>query len=79
LATVTFNQDTVCNLGGNEIYCGDMAGEVRVVICINLIIFVVVGGALENVHLVVVVPSLDSGVCVDVNRSLYVVVNRCYG
>ena len=63
MATVTFKQDTVCNLAGNEINCGDMAPEVTVVNCNPMLQNEVVGGAQENVQLVVVVPSLDTPVC----------------
>ena len=63
MATVTFKQDTVCNLSGNEINVGDMAPEVTVVNCNPMLQNETVGGAQDNVQLVVVVPSLDTPVC----------------
>jgi len=63
MATVTFKQDTVCNLAGNEINVGDQAPIVTVVNCNPMLQNEQVGGAQENVQLVVVVPSLDTPVC----------------
>jgi len=63
MATVTFKQDTVCNLAGNEINVGDQAPIVTVVNCNPMLQDEQIGGAQENVQLVVVVPSLDTPVC----------------
>jgi thiol peroxidase len=63
MATVTFKQDTVCNLSGNEINVGDAAPVVTVVNCNPMLQNEQVGGAQECVQLVVVVPSLDTPVC----------------
>jgi len=63
MATVTFKQDTVCNLAGNEINVGDEAPIVTVVNCNPMLQDEQVGGAQEDVQLVVVVPSLDTPVC----------------
>jgi len=63
MATVTFKNDTVCNLAGNEINVGDMAPEVTVVNCNPMLQNEVIGGAQDKAQLVVVVPSLDTPVC----------------
>ena len=63
MATVTFKQDTVCNLAGNEINVGDTAPEVTVVNCNPMLQNETIGGAQDSVQLVVVVPSLDTPVC----------------
>jgi thioredoxin-dependent peroxiredoxin len=63
MATVTFKQDTVCNLAGNEINVGDNAPEVTVVNCNPMLQNETVGGSSDSVQLVVVVPSLDTPVC----------------
>ena len=63
MATVTFKQDTVCNLAGNEINVGDQAPIVTVVNCNPMLQNEQVGGAQEKVQMVVVVPSLDTPVC----------------
>jgi thiol peroxidase len=63
MATVTFKQDTVCNLAGNEIKVGDKAPVVTVVNCNPMLQDETIGGAQDNVQLVVVVPSLDTPVC----------------
>ena len=63
MATVTFKQDTVCNLSGNEINVGDAAPVVTVVNCNPMLQNETIGGAQENAQLVVVVPSLDTPVC----------------
>jgi len=63
MATVTFKNDTVCNLAGTEINVGDTAPEVTVVNCNPMLQDEKVGGAQEQVQLVIVVPSLDTGVC----------------
>ena len=63
MATVTFKQNTICNLAGNEINVGDQAPVVTVVNCNPMLQNEQVGGAQENVQLVVVVPSLDTPVC----------------
>jgi thiol peroxidase len=63
MATVTFKNDTICNLVGNEIKVGDMAPEVTVVNCNPMLQDEVIGGAQKCVQLVIVVPSLDTAVC----------------
>jgi len=63
MATVTFKQDTVCNLAGNEINVGDIAPEVTVVNCNPMLQNETIGGAQDKAQLVVVVPSLDTPVC----------------
>ena len=63
MATVTFKQDTVCNLAGNEINIGDLAPKITVVNCNPMLQNEIVGGASEDVQLLVVVPSLDTPVC----------------
>ena len=63
MATVTFKNDIVCNLGGTEINVGDTAPVVTVVNCNPMLQNETVGGAQDNVQLVVVVPSLDTPVC----------------
>jgi len=62
MATVTFKNDTVCNLAGNEINVGDTAPVVTVVNCDPMLQNEQVGGE-GKVQLVVAVPSLDTGVC----------------
>ncbi len=62
MATVTFKNDTVCNLAGTEINVGDVAPVVTVVNCKPMLQNETVGGE-GKVQLVVVVPSLDTGVC----------------
>ena len=62
MATVTFKNDTVCNLAGNEVNVGDKAPEVTVVNCNSMLQDEKVGGE-GKVQLVVAVPSLDTGVC----------------
>jgi len=62
MATVTFKNDTVCNLAGNEVNVGDKAPEVTVVNCDPMLQDEKVGGE-GKVQLVVAVPSLDTGVC----------------
>jgi len=63
MATVTFKQDIVCNLAGNQVNVGDAAPVVTVVNCNPMLQNETVGGAQDNVQLVVVVPSLDTPVC----------------
>ncbi len=63
MATVTFKNDTVCNLAGNAINVGDAAPEVTVVNCNPMLQNETIGGAQEQVQLVIVVPSLDTPVC----------------
>ena len=63
MATVTFKQDTVCNLAGNEINVGDASPVVTVVNCNPMLQNETIGGAQDSVQLVVVVPSLDTPVC----------------
>jgi thiol peroxidase len=60
--TVTFKNDTVCNLEGNQINLGDKAPEVTVVNCDPMLQNETVGGE-GKVQLVIAVPSLDTGVC----------------
>ena len=62
MATVTFKNDTVCKLAGNEVNVGDKAPEVTVVNCDPMLQDEKVGGE-GKVQLVVAVPSLDTGVC----------------
>ena len=63
MATVTFKNDTVCKLAGNEINVGDKAPVVTVVNCNPMLQNETIGGAQDKVQLVVVVPSLDTPVC----------------
>ena len=60
--TVTFKNDTVCHLAGNEINVGDKAPVVTVVNCNPMLQDEQIGGE-GKVQLVVAVPSLDTGVC----------------
>ena len=62
MATVTFKNDTVCNLEGNEINVGDKAPEVTVVNCNPMLQDEKIGGE-GKVQLVIAVPSLDTPVC----------------
>ena len=62
MATVTFKNDIVCNMAGNEVNVGDTAPEVTVVNCNPMLQDEKVGGE-GKVQLVVAVPSLDTGVC----------------
>jgi len=62
MATVTFKNDTVCNLEGNEVNVGDKAPEVTVVNCNPMLQDEKIGGE-GKVQLVVAVPSLDTPVC----------------
>jgi thiol peroxidase len=62
MATVTFKNDIVCNLAGNEVNVGDKAPEVTVVNCDPMLQNKQVGGE-GKVQLVIAVPSLDTGVC----------------
>ena len=62
MATVTLKGDTVCNLTGTEINVGDNAPAITVVNSAGLA-DKEVGGAQDNVQLLVVVPSLDTAVC----------------
>lgn len=63
MATVTFKEDIVCNLGGNEVNVGDAAPVVTVVNCDPMLQDEQVGGAQDKAQLVIVVPSLDTPVC----------------
>ncbi len=63
MATVTFKNDIVCNLAGNEINVGDAAPVVTVVNCDPMLQDETIGGAQDKAQLVVVVPSLDTPVC----------------
>ena len=62
MATVTFKNDIVCNLGGTEVNVGDKAPVVTVVNCDPMLQNEQVGGE-GKVQLVIAVPSLDTGVC----------------
>ena len=62
MSTVTFKNDTVCNLAGNKVNVGDTAPVVTVVNCDPMLQNETVGGE-GKVQLVVAVPSLDTGVC----------------
>jgi thiol peroxidase len=62
MATVTFKNDIVCNLAGNEVNVGNKAPEVTVVNCDPMLQNEQVGGE-GKVQLVIAVPSLDTGVC----------------
>ena len=62
MSTVTFKNDTVCNLAGNKVNVGDIAPEVTVVNCDPMLQNETVGGE-GKVQLVIAVPSLDTGVC----------------
>jgi len=62
MATVTFKNDTVCNLAGTEINVGDTAPVVTVVNCNPMLQDEQIGGS-DKVQMVVVVPSLDTPVC----------------
>ena len=63
MSTVTFKNDTVCKLAGNEVNVGDKAPEVTVVNCDPMLQDEVVGGAKGKAQLIIAVPSLDTGVC----------------
>ena len=63
MATVTFKNDIVCNLAGNEINVGDAAPVVTVVNCDPMLQDETIGGASDKAQLVIVVPSLDTPVC----------------
>ncbi len=63
MATVTFKNDIVCNLAGNNINVGDTAPEVTVVNCNPMLQDETIGGAQDKAQLVIVVPSLDTPVC----------------
>ena len=62
MATVTFKNDTVCNLAGTELNVGDTAPVTTVVNCNPMLQNEQVGGE-GKVQLVIAVPSLDTGVC----------------
>ena len=62
MATVTFKNDTVCNLGGTEINVGDTAPVVTIVNCDPMLQNEQTGGE-GKVQLLVAVPSLDTGTC----------------
>jgi thiol peroxidase len=62
MATVTFKQNTVCNLAGNEINVGDVAPVLTVVNCNPMLQNETIGGT-GKVQMVIAVPSLDTGVC----------------
>ena len=63
MATVTFKNDTTCNLTGTEVNVGDKAPAVTVVNCNPMLQNETIGGAQDQVQLVVIVPSLDTPVC----------------
>ncbi len=60
--TVTFKNDTVCNLTGNEVNVGDKAPVVTVVNSNPMLQDETIGGE-GKVQLVIAVPSLDTPVC----------------
>jgi thiol peroxidase len=60
--TVTFKNDTVCNLAGNEVNVGDTAPEVTVVNSNPMLQDEKIGGT-GKTQLVIAVPSLDTPVC----------------
>jgi len=62
MATVTFKNDTTCNLAGTEVNVGDTAPKVTVVNC-NPMLQDEQIGATNGAQLIVVVPSLDTPVC----------------
>jgi len=62
MATVTFKNDTVCNLEGKEISVGDTAPIVTVVNCDPMLQNEQIGGE-GKVQLVSAVPSLDTPTC----------------
>jgi len=62
MATVTFKNDIICNLAGNEINVGDVAPVITVVNCNPMLQNETVGGE-GKVQLIVAVPSLNTGVC----------------
>ncbi len=62
MATVTFKNDTTCNLAGTEVNVGDVAPKVTVVNCNPMLQDEQIGGS-DKVQMVVVVPSLDTPVC----------------
>jgi len=62
MATVTFKNDTVCNLAGNELNVGDTAPVVTVVNSNPMLQDEQIGGE-GKVQLVVAVPSIDTPVC----------------
>ena len=62
MATVTFKNDTVCNLAGKEISVGDTAPIVTVVNCDPMLQNEQIGGE-GKVQLVSAVPSLDTPTC----------------
>ena len=63
MSTVTYKNDTVCNLSGNTINVGDMSPKTTVVNCNPMLQDEIIGGSQNKVQLVVVVPSLDTPVC----------------
>jgi thiol peroxidase len=67
MATVTL-KGNVCNLAGNEVNVGDKAPETVVVNSAGLA-DVNVGGAQDQVQLLIVVPSLDTEVCATETRN----------
>ena len=62
MMTVTFKNDTVCKLAGNEMNVGDMAPMVTVVNCNPMLQNEQIGGE-GKVQMIIAVPSLDTGVC----------------
>ena len=66
MATVTL-KGSECNLTGNEVNVGSVAPQVTVVASEGLE-DKVVGGASENVQVIIVVPSLDTPVCATETR-----------
>jgi len=62
MATVTFKNDTVCNLSGTEISVGDTAPVVTVVNCNPMLQNETIGGE-GKIQLIVAVPSIDTPTC----------------
>ena len=62
MMTVTFKNDTVCKLAGNEMNVGDIAPMVTVVNCNPMLQDEQIGGE-GKVQMIIAVPSLDTGVC----------------
>ena len=62
MVTVTFKNDTVCNLVGNELNVGDIAPVVTVVNSNPMLQDEQIGGE-GKVQLIIAVPSLDTPVC----------------
>ena len=63
MATVTFKNDTVCNLIETQLEVGDLAPKVTVVNSNPMLQDETIGGTRDKAQLVIVVPSLDTPVC----------------